>query len=73
MIYTLNEILEEEGSGWRIVGRTLSKIISDVEIETIEEALKNLREATELYLEEFPYHSSSIIITADCFSVLSPA
>ena len=27
--------------------------------ETVEEALANLREATELYLEEFPLHTTS--------------
>ena len=27
--------------------------------ESVEDALKNLREATELYLEEFPLHETS--------------
>lgn len=27
--------------------------------ETIEEAVRNLQEATEVYLEEFPHHSPS--------------
>ncbi len=35
--------------------------------ETIEEAIANLREAVELYLEEFPmtFHGASLITTFD--------
>ena len=56
MIRTLTAILHQEGN---LYVAECSETGTASQGETIEEALANLREATELYLDEFPQQTTS--------------
>ena len=55
----IQKIEENEGGGYTASINMLGKYAFRGDGETIEEALEDLKEATELYLEEFPMTTDS--------------